>query len=238
MYFRPLPILTLIAIPALVALVWLGTWQVQRAGWKAGVIAEFERAAEAAPASLEDAFCAQDAKPLGKVVTTPEVTGRQLRVFGHNAAGETGWRLFQPVMPACYSSTGGVLAEMGFEPLQLGEGPYTAPATPQAFTGKYIVEEWPPQQMMAAANAPDRNEWHWFDAAAMTVFLGTGPVDQRFILARLEGKPDYLTRTPPETHIGYAVTWFGMAIGFVVIYALFHARAGRLRFRKREPGQQ
>jgi surfeit locus 1 family protein len=92
--------------------------------------------------------------------------------------------------------------------------------------------------MMAAANAPDRNEWHWFDAAAMTVFLGTGPVDQRFILARLEGKPDYLTRTPPETHIGYAVTWFGMAIGFVVIYALFHARAGRLRFRKREPGQQ
>jgi surfeit locus 1 family protein len=238
MYFRPLPVLTVVAIPILAALVWLGAWQVQRAEWKAGVIADFERAASATPGSLDDAFCGQDAEPLGRIVAVEAAPARQLRVFGHNAAGQTGWRLFQPVMPGCYSSNGGVLAETGFEPLQLDGGPYTAPATPQALAGRFIVEPWPKQQMMAAANTPDRNEWHWFDAPAMAAFLQTGPVDEHFILARLDGMPDYLTRTPPETHIGYAVTWFGMAIGFVVIYALFHARAGRLRFRKQETGQQ
>ena len=44
MYFRPYPILTIIAVPALAALVALGVWQSQRAGWKAGEIAKIGRA--------------------------------------------------------------------------------------------------------------------------------------------------------------------------------------------------
>jgi surfeit locus 1 family protein len=58
-------------------------------------------------------------------------------------------------------------------------------------------------------------------------------LNNRFYLRAFNGQlPDKLTRTPPVTHYGYAVTWFGMAIAFLVIYAAFHARAGRLRFGK------
>ena len=113
-----------------------------------------------------------------------------------------------------------------------------APATSADMAGRFLFEAWPAKPMMAAENSPQRNEWHWFDGPAMSAFLGAGPIDQRYILARLDGLPDFLTRTPPSGHIGYAVTWFGMAIAFAVIYALFHARAGRLRLRKREPGQR
>jgi cytochrome oxidase assembly protein ShyY1 len=88
--------------------------------------------------------------------------------------------------------------------------------------------------MFTLDNDAADNDWHWFDAAAMAAYLGVPKVDDRFYLAVLpDALPANLDRTPPETHYGYAITWFGMAIVFVVIYAVFHARAGRLRFGKR-----
>jgi cytochrome oxidase assembly protein ShyY1 len=68
----------------------------------------------------------------------------------------------------------------------------------------------------------------------MARFLGVPAINDRLYLTALQkGLPEHLARTPPATHYGYAITWFGMAIVFVVIYAVFHARAGRLRFGKR-----
>ena len=233
MVFRPYPVLTVIAVPLLAALIALGFWQMQRAEWKEGLIADYERVAAAAPVSPDEAFCG-DGSPAGRIVTLPEAKGLQLRVFGHNAAGNVGWRLFQAVKPGCAGPNGGVLAETGFEPLSNGGIEMPAPM-PMAATDRFMVEEWPAKQLMANINSPERNEWHWFDAPAMAVFLGAGAIENRYILARVEGMPDYLTRTPPSGHIGYAVTWFGMAVAFVVIYALFHARAGRLRIGKQGP---
>ncbi len=237
MMFRPYPVLSVIAVPALLALVALGIWQVQRAQWKAGLIADFERLSADKPTSLDVALCGED--PIGKVVKIIEARGLQLRVFGHNAAGDAGWRLFQSVKPGCSGPSGGFLAETGFEPLKIGGEiggvSQTAPATPAGLAEKFIVETFPARQFMANTNSPQSNEWYWFDAPAMATFLGDGAIDQRYVLTRLEDMPDYLSRTPPSGHIGYAVTWFGMAIAFVVIYALFHARAGRLRFRRQDP---
>jgi surfeit locus 1 family protein len=93
--------------------------------------------------------------------------------------------------------------------------------------------------MFAAANSPETNDWHWFDAAQMAAALGVSQInDQLYLAAMPETMPLHLTRTPPATHIGYSATWYGMAMAFVVIYAVFHARAGRLRFTKRDPAQQ
>ena len=230
MTFRPYPVLTVIAIPILVALIALGVWQLQRSEWKADLIADWESASAAPPVAPDEVLCG-DASPLGKVLTAPEAKGLQLRVFGHNAAGDVGWRLFQVAKPACASQP--VLAETGFEPLDFSQGVEKPVPIPVKPTDRFIVEEWPAKQFMAADNFPERNEWHWFDAPAMAAFLGQGAIEPRYILAKLEGMPDHLTRTPPSTHIGYAVTWFGMALAFVVIYALFHARGGRLRFGKK-----
>ena len=225
MYFRPFPILTLIAVPALAALIALGVWQAQRAGWKADLIVQFAEAAKVTPQPLEQALCAKPAT-VGAVVAPPQAAGPTLRVFGHNAAGAAGWRLFQAADLSC----GAVLAQTGFEALAIGGPGGFMPSAPQAPPDRFLVEAWPAKPMMAAENAPARNEWHWFDAPLMASTLATAPLNAAFILVPLSGTPDFLTRTPPESHIGYAVTWFGMAIAFAVIYAVFHARAGRLRF--------
>ena len=228
MYFRPFPILTIIAVPALAALIALGVWQVQRASWKADLIVQFEQAAKAEPLAPEAALCAQT-PTTGEVVAPPQASGSSLRVFGHAADGAAGWRLFQAVQLSC----GVVLAETGFEPLEIGGPGGVLLTAPKAPPDRFLVDAWPAKPLMAAQNSPATNEWHWFDAPLMATTLEAAPLNAGFILTPLAGTPDFLTRTPPESHIGYAVTWFGMAAAFAVIYAVFHARAGRLRFRRR-----
>lgn len=225
MYFRPLPILTIIAIPALAALVALGVWQGARAGEKADQIAAFARHMQEPPLSLEQA-CA-DKLAGSQIVVPPKADGPTVRVFGHQAAtAAAGWKQYQ----AANICGRPVLVETGFDALELGGPGGVTPGRPQAPPTRFIVTPWPDAPFMAGPNSPERNEWSWFDAPAMAKALGQPTLDTRFLLAPLDGMPDYLVRTPPETHVGYAVTWFGMAIAFAVIYGLMHARAGRLRF--------
>ena len=63
MRFRPFLWLTIVSLPALLVLVGLGSWQLQRLQWKNDLIASFESRAAAAPiavpatdASLGDAM--------------------------------------------------------------------------------------------------------------------------------------------------------------------------------------
>ncbi len=225
MYFRPLPFLTLFAVPILAALLALGVWQAQRAGWKADLVKAFEQAADAAPLTLDQACAAGLAE--GQVIASPTPGGTSLRVFGNNTAGAPGWRRFQ-LADLCGRQ---VLMESGFEPLIIGGpgGQLPPGAIAAPVVDRYIVEPWPEKSALAPANAPERNEWHWFDVDAMRAAVGARDLEAAFIVTPYAGMPAFLSRTPPETHIGYAVTWFGMAAAFLVIYAVFHARAGRLR---------
>jgi surfeit locus 1 family protein len=227
MHFRPLPVLTVIAIPALVALVTLGIWQGERAGEKASEIAAFKVHMQAPP--LTQAQACADGLSDSQIIAPPAAEGATLRVFGHQADGTAGWKHYQ----AAEICGAPMLVESGFDALAIG-GP--GAATPEVVStrapDRFIVTPWPDRPLMAAPNAPERNEWSWFDGPAIIKALGLPTLDTRHVLAPLEGMPDYLVRTPPETHIGYAVTWFGMAIAFAVIYGLMHMRAGRLRFGK------
>src|SRR5690349_7519588 len=110
MHFRPYPVLTVIAIPALALLVALGVWQSQRAEWKTRLIARFEEAAKADPQPPEAILCGGRPEA-GVVVSPPAGEGKTMRVFGHDAAGVAGWRRFQAVRLPC----GAVLAETGFD---------------------------------------------------------------------------------------------------------------------------
>ena len=42
---------------------------------------------------------------------------------------------------------------------------------------------------------------------------------------------------PPARHLGYALTWYGLAVVLVVIYFAYHANAGRLSLRPPRPPQ-
>src|SRR5262249_34550652 len=235
MDFRPLPVLTVLAIPALAALLYLGTWQARRAPLKAGLNAEYGRAAAAGPLPPEDAVCSRakeapareelyrpiDGASVVKLLGAWPPAGSTVRMFGQDAAGNAGWRhLIQVAPPACLAEQGGLVVEGPFEPFVPGEAAPAVPTGPAP--ARYMAAEWPAKPAFAAANSPETNDWHWFDRAGMERAFGAAKLNDRIYLAVMPGTlPAHLSRTPPATHIGYSVTWYGMAIALLVIYALF-----------------
>ena len=131
MHFRPFPVLTIIAIPALAALISLGVWQLQRAQWKAGLIEQFERASNAPPlpSSLLSVAMARLRGGSCRLAMWTGISDAypSIRMFGQSATGQPGWRLFSSVSaPAC-AGDGVLLAELGFEPMPQDYLPPEAP---------------------------------------------------------------------------------------------------------------
>lgn len=235
MIFRPLPLLTLAALPALAILVALGLWQLGRAEEKRGLIAAYERQAalDAFP-DLGEPFCLVRSSPSGHRSAMPErLSGAELRFFGARAGdGAPGWKLLR-LTPApdcaCVESGGDLcdgpsllVVEAGFETLA-GErsGPpeqiqIVAPPRPNAFTSD---------------NDPERGDFYRVDRDALAAGFGVVPeaLDLDFWLAAYApGLPPGLAAMPPSRHIGYAFTWFGIAATLIGVYIAFHVRQGRI----------
>jgi len=242
MRFRPLPILTLIAIPALAAMIWMGDFEVKRAYWKAGLIADYEKMAAAPAQSLSELLCGPTLAPadiIGRPVRAADVEmnlkstaakAEPVRMFGHSDKGDAGWRLLEAAAPPqCIAKEGALLVETGFETLNHTKTIYASSGDPPQ---RYTVQSWPNKSMFAPKNYVADDDWHWFDAPAIAKALGAQKLNADYYLTVVTGLPDEYVAMPPARHWGYAITWFGMAAAFVVIYAVFHARAGRLSFKK------
>jgi surfeit locus 1 family protein len=220
--FRPLPMLTLMAVAALVVLIMFGRWQ-----W-AKYAAESQ--AQAAP-PLE--------VTLGDYEPLPEAI--QL-VYG--ALGSApGWRVLTPVRAEGRT----VFVDAAFEP---GPDPPTVEdlrlpgslAHGVAITGVSVAAEGPGGSAFTAAPEPERRVWYALDLAGMAQAAGLSgevdtdtyialpyigedgrPVPNPFVLGRMD-------QTPPEQHLGYAMTWWGLAVVLLGVYFAYHVSAGRLRF--------
>ncbi len=236
MTFRPYPVLTLLALPALAFLIWLGSWQLDRRAWKAELIAAFEASTEAPAVGLEATLCG-GAPATGRRVAMETVFPGEgaVKVYGTGPDGAPGWRIFAPVLvPSCDDATL-ILAETAFEPLETAMRGGDGRAAAGSLVDALRFETPAPRGPFTPPDDPEAGEFYAFDAAAMGQALGFGAVDVNadWWLAADDGAlPAYLTQTPPERHVGYAVTWFLMAVALVAIYLLFHLRAGRLSVRR------
>jgi surfeit locus 1 family protein len=236
MTFRPFPILTLLTLPALAFLIWLGSWQLDRRAWKAELIAAFEVSAQAAPVDLEALLCRGAAAPGRAAVLEPTSPGTDVvRVYGTGPQGAPGWRLFVAVdAPEC-AEHAVILAETAFDPLDTARRGADGRTAERSRVSSVRLEAPAPRGPFTPQGDPGSREFYAFDRQSMAAALDrTGAaLNPDWWLAADDGSlPGYLTQTPPERHVGYAVTWFLMAGALAGIYLLFHVRAGRLRLRR------
>jgi len=222
MTVRPRPVMSLAALAALALLVTLGVWQLERRAWKQDLIAEYEASAAAEPVTLAEAICVGDLRQ--RPIAPPEAReSPSLRMYGFNAAGEPGWRILRLAdAPGCLAGARGVLVQTGFERLADGV------AEPVSRLRLAVMPEAGP---LAPENAPARNEWHQFDRGAMAAAFGLEPGALAQLWARDDAPPASLTSTPPARHLGYALTWFGLALTLIGVYFAYHVREGRFRLK-------
>jgi len=231
--FRPSFWATVAVVPALILLVGLGVWQVQRMQWKQGLIDDMRTRMDAAPIALPAEGADLDEVRFRRV----EITGE----FQHAAAmhrlarTHKGRRGFDLITPMRLTDGRTVLVDRGWLPIRMHRegGLPEAVRVDGTVTIEGIVRRggWPGAAWLRPANDPAGNEWLWMDLPRMAEHAGLSrPVTHLYVESltpAAEGRFPIAERPRvnlPQNHLGYAITWFGLAAGLLVIYVVFHCR--------------
>lgn len=232
---RPTLLSSLVAGAALVVLLGLGFWQVERLAWKTELIAELRARAAESALELPPVFPAEDLQYRRVRLTGSFLPGKLLRSAPRNLNKRPGVYVYAP-----FVLTDGrtILVELGWLPLAASEsGTGALPQGPQDFEAILLRDGWRGSDWLKPANDPAKNVWHYVDTLAMAGAAGLDmPVTELYAVAPPGAlAPDLLggdlrPRQPgldiPDNHLEYAITWFALAGILVVIFVLYHRRWG------------
>jgi surfeit locus 1 family protein len=230
------------AICAFAVLIGLGTWQIQRKAWKEAlivtVIARFAATpiplpppadwARLDPATDEFRRVRFDAELVNDKEALVFTTGSSLR---DGDAGPGYW-----VFTAARLDGGTVMVNRGFVP----EGRRDPATRPQGQIAGRIeivgVMRWPEQPgLFTPAAEPAKNLWFAREPAAIADAKGLGPVAPFYIEQESPPAPGgfpqvgKLKPSFPNSHLGYALTWYGLALVLAGSFGVW--TVGRMRGR-------
>ncbi len=204
----------------LLVLLGLGTWQVRRLAWKNQLLAQID-AAERAPAVPLPAH----PPPFAKVAVSGRLRPDLAALYGaegrDTAAGPVlGAQLIEPLERAGEP----VLVDLGWVPLT-----WQAPATPSPAETEITGYARPADHSgwFSAADNPGKRLFYTLDPQAIGAALGL-PRVAPFTLVALgpapaAGYPDPARQLPrpPNNHLQYAITWYGLAAALLVVFAAY-----------------
>lgn len=237
LHFRPA--LTAATALGLAALIALGLWQLDRLRWKEALIAQVEQRVGAPPIPFDEAVARAGAGEAMEYapVTLAGVYAHDLEahVFG-TLGGAPGVYVFTP-LDAPGPEGGGrrfVYVNRGFVPQALrdpaarSEG---APTGEVTVTGLLRAAETPPAiaGLFRPADQPGDNLWFARDPARLAAHHGIQTPRWYIDSSGAENPGAWpkggTTRVAfPNNHLDYALTWFGLALALLVIYAALSLR--------------
>jgi surfeit locus 1 family protein len=225
---RGLPLgLTAATLIALAILVGLGTWQVQRLAWKRDLLARIA-AVQVAPARpigpvLHALPTGSEADFIRVRVTCPGLASAPFLELYAIRDGQVGSRLIS----ACALSGGRyrtVLVDRGFVGDTISARPPVDPDRTDAVDVVGVLRRPEPAGRFSPRNTPRR--WYTRDVAGMAAALRAPDPAPVFILAETSSNPAWRALVPspvpkdiPNNHLGYAITWYGLAAALLGVYA-------------------
>lgn len=213
-------ILTLVVAPALALLIGLGVWQLQRLEWKEGLIAQSEAAAKSPPALLSEVLAAPDPEFRRALVVCPGLPTAPYVELQSIIDGEAGSRLLSICLPPGIDTA--FIIDRGFVPDTVSARPRVAAST---LPLSILVElrRTPPPGAMSPP--PQQGRFYARDSAEIGAALGAPAPSEFTLFALASSNPEFgalVASAPPaafaNNHLGYAMTWFGLAIVLIGFY--------------------
>ncbi len=228
------------ALVALVILIGLGTWQLQRMAWKEGLIAQIEARAFGEPGAVlpESAWGSWRAQT--DEFRRVQITGTLLHRYeapvhglapAERGSPVQGFYLFTPLRLANGAI---VFVNRGFVPTELrspAARPQSHPDGEVTVTG--LVRAPEERGWFLPDDVPEENRWFTRDHRAIAAALRLVRVAPFYVEADATPNPGGWPRGGqtrldlPNNHLQYALTWYGIAATLVAVFAAFAWR--RLR---------
>ena len=232
--FRPTLWPTVISVPALIMLIGLCVWQVQRMHWKQDLIADREARVAAEPVALS----AEVANPAHMEFRRVRLEGtflhdKELYLGARSLNGNPGYHILTPF---ALTEGGSVLIDRGWVPVER-----KAPASrvEGQSAGNQVVEGIVRMPHGKAWMQPDneaaKNMWYFVDLPAMAAAMAADFRTDLYVDAGPKENPGSYpvggqTRIElPNDHLQYAITWGLLAVALAVIYVLYHLKLERER---------
>lgn len=212
----------LVALPVLAALLALGTWQVRRLHWKNEMLAAIAVSEAGPPLPLGAA-----PQPYAKVVASGRFDHGREALLGLEVRGTTlGARLLVPLLR---DGAPPLLVDRGWVPVERDRA-VDRPEGEVAVTG--YVRPADERDWNSPKDDPAGRRFYILDTAAIGAALGLPPPAPFALVAlappgtpaaRLPAAPAALPR-PNNPHLGYAITWYGLAAALVGVLVAFVMR--------------
>lgn len=236
MRLRPLWGLTAAFLPALALLVALGAWQLERREWKLALIAAQEAQLSAPPVALEALSAAQ---ARGESIDYRPVVARgrfdhahELYLFRPSREGEGGYHVITPLLR---DGKPPVLVDRGYVPAALRDPDLRKAGNIKGpLTVRGIARESEKGGPFTPRDEPEKRLFFARDVEAMAAAIGLEGPEPFFVEADATENPGgwpkggqtaIALRNP---HLGYALTWFGLAVVLIAVYLAYHRARGRL----------
>ncbi len=236
MTFRPLPGFTIAAAILFAVLVSLGVWQLHRLQWKLALIDQVSRNMGAAPISLDEALKLGSGAEYRRVTLRGRFdNAKESYIFG---TGPEGAPVFHVIVPFATDDGRILLVDRGIVPRDL-QNPAMRPASivnrQTRVTGVWRTGDGPGP--FTPAPDPAKRLWFVRDAVAIAHADGIRAVAPVIVEADATPNPGGWPRGGQTVvafrneHLQYALTWFLLAGGLLVVYIAFHVSRGRLRLK-------
>jgi surfeit locus 1 family protein len=220
-----------VGLAAFAVLVALGSWQVQRLRWKEGLLATIESRIHAAPRPLDDVLGSGPA--VADLEYTPvtidgEFVHSAERHFFATWNGASGFFVYTPI---ARPQGDYVFVNRGFVPYDLKDParrPQSQVEGPVEVTGLLRAPLVEKPSSILPDNDPDGNLFYWKDIRAMAASSGLpadAPILGVFVDAddtpNAGGLPvgGVTIVALPNSHLQYAVTWYGLAAALAGVLA-------------------
>ena len=212
----------LAALPVFVVLCSLGAWQVRRLAWKTDLLARIEAYERAAPVPL-----GSTAEPYAKVVASGRFDhGREASLGVEVRGASLGAHLLTPLLRAGLPT---VLVDRGWVPLERSKA-IDRPEGEVAVTG--FVREADQRDWLSPTDDLPGRRFYTFDPASIGRAVGLPEPPASILLVALAPAgaastlPDAARSLPRPTnpHLGYIITWYGLAAALVAVVAAFVLR--------------
>jgi surfeit locus 1 family protein len=233
--------MALASIAAFAILIALGTWQVQRLAWKEGLIATIESRVGGQPEALgaiEQRFASGGDVDYWPVTVEGTFRHDAERHYFATWQGQSGYHILTPLELADGRL---VFVNRGFvpfdrkDPATRAEGQVAGPVTVTGLARDALAEK---PSFIVPDNDPAANIFYWKDLDAMIESAGLGQQDVLPFLVDADAAQNpgglpvggVTIIDMPNSHLQYAVTWYGLAAALAGVMAVWLWRS-----RRREP---